>query len=268
MHAPDEQIWTDTCTPLLVPLGCNTLTTPRPGGRLRSWKGYGWKGPWDTKKMRRKKKLRKKCFASWKWADTEPHHWALCGEHTLTQLHIGYPSANGSYSALQNHSVRHCWLTSLCLITGYYCAELLQHWGVLSNCTMEYGFHETVRRLTVLIELGNVAWLSLTLSYGSLACRWVWMLAPFCLWSFSHACQPDRAQRAQARRDWIASDYFSSVSSLDLDGLWTITAMNNPHGGDCVLRMRQERMMKKQVMIEYHIVWVLLIKKKTVSLQI
>lgn len=31
-------------------------------------------------------RLIKSCFASWKWADAEPHHGGLCGEHAFTQL--------------------------------------------------------------------------------------------------------------------------------------------------------------------------------------
>lgn len=126
--------------------------------------------------------------------------------------------------------VRHCWLTCLCLTTGCYCADLLQHCGVLSSCTMEYGFHETVRFLPVRLSdccigkrnpavIGFILWIyspQKSLNVGA-----------FCLCNFSHACQSDRAQRAQAGQDWIGSDYIGSVSSLDLDGLWTTTAMNN-----------------------------------------
>lgn len=98
------------------------------------------------------------------------------------------------------------------------------------SCTMKYGFHEIVHFLPVRPSdcssgklklnpavIGFVLWISglqMSLNVGAFRLR-----------RFSHACRPDRAQRAQARQDWIGGDYFGCVSSFDLDGLWTNTAV-------------------------------------------
>lgn len=155
----------------VVPLVCDTLTTPHPGGQLSSWKGYSWEEPWDAEKTKRKKT---KETSSWKRADAEPHRWGLSGEHTLTQLQIGYTSAYGSCGALavfDDVDLPHitvqiyCSTVVFCLIAPWNMVFTRLRFPFLSDC--------------LIVALGNVTWLPLASSYGPAAGRWVWMLAPF-----------------------------------------------------------------------------------------
>lgn len=245
-----------------------TLTTPRPGGQLSAWKGYDWEAPRDTGKTRGKKYF-KKVFCIMEMGRHRTTPW-----RPLRRTHF-HTATNWIKQAQTDHMVR-CKIIVLNVVDLHVCASpqaitVQIYCTIFTNSNTSCKF-STLNQLTVapwnmvftrlcvfflsdlIVAVGNLnlTRLSLASYYGSLACRWVWMLAPFVCAAFLTPVDLTERRELRQGRTGSAVITLAACPHLTLMASGRTPPWNMVTCFDGVLRIGQERTSndKKQVMIE------------------